>query len=138
MQAICGNIFPPSIEAHIDPNTIVTIRPDMIKEMYALLTDNSVINTQPDSITTDTQLIVRDAVNFSLIYNKMKDSENKLCFITHKGAKIIKRKWFLVQIDMDNSSDTKQSGIYYMKFFRCHPKDSDKSHNSAQYWPDWN
>ena len=34
--------------------------------------------------------------------------------------------------DMDCST-----GTYHVAFFRCHPDDMHKSHDTARWWPDW-
>lgn len=69
--------------------------------------------------------------------SKLNNSKDKLCFIAYKGANTIKPKWFLVQVDVPESSSQSDNGIYFVNFFRCHPSDNHKPHDCARYWPDW-
>ena len=71
------------------------------------------------------------------IFACIKSSKDKLCVITYRGANIIKPKWYLVQVDLVDSSDSQDIGVYFVKLFHCHPYDCHKPQDCARYRPDW-
>ena len=75
-------------------------------------------------------------VNAKKIHQQILDSQDKLFFISYRGANTIRPRWYLCAINTSDS-DMSDAGQYHVDFFRKHPKDEKKKDNMSRFGPDW-
>ena len=105
--------------------------------MTAALSDNNDVGYVTDMTTELPILSPTVAPTADSFHKKVVDSNDRLCFVSYKGANTLRPRWYLVQILLDGDDADRPPGTYHIDFFRCHPDDMHKSHDIARWWPDW-
>ena len=68
--------------------------------------------------------------------NILSESKDKLFFIKYTPVGTLRTRWFLVQVE-DDQSDVMGKNLTFCSFFQRHPKDDGKGDNSARWWLEW-
>jgi hypothetical protein len=69
-------------------------------------------------------------------------SKDKLFFIKFTPGRTMRARWYLIQIDMQATTDTNpdfqtSNGKYWCVFLAKHPDDRSKSDEFSRWWPEW-
>lgn len=59
------------------------------------------------------------------------------CFDCYIPADTLQPRWFLVQVSLDDSSNGKNTGIYFCSFLQNHTSDQIKSATRKRWRPEW-
>jgi hypothetical protein len=74
----------------------------------------------------------------AILVSKIEESNNKLFFVRFTPANTLRPRWFLVQIEQQNSDETPLPfGVYFCTFLQKHPSDKHKSDDKSRWWPEW-
>ena len=83
-------------------------------------------------------------IKFTPILNdltKMIDMNNKLFFIQYAPDNSLRRRWYLIQVDMESTMDVNPSYAtdhrFWCVFLAKYPDDSKKGDEFSLWWPDW-
>jgi len=148
LQSICKDSIPPPIDDPITspainestssglPLQVIPPKPDTIEEMDTALTDNDNIFNPSSAAVIEESNSVPNIVSPSDFHLKVTASTDKLCYVAYRGADTLRPKWYIVQIDLDDSNECSE-GKYFVNFLQCHPTDAHKSQDLARWWPDW-
>ena len=121
-QPSCG-IDKPSLASHVQPTFSPTAN--------ELFQENG-INMPPIEHSDSTDFTSIEAPT---------DLDNKLFFIQYTPEDTLRRRWYLVQIDMESTAtanpDYATNGKYWCIFHYSHPNDKDKSDEFSRWWPEW-
>ena len=92
-------------------------RPDTIDEMTAALSDNNDVGYVTDMTTESSILPPTVAPTADSFHKKVVDSNDRLCFVSYKGANTLRPRWYLVQILLDGDNADRPPGTYHVEFF---------------------
>ena len=80
-------------------------------------------------------------ITSSTLHTNIELSTDRLFFIQFTPEDTLRPKWFLVQIDLEMTTEYNQSsntvGTYVCSFLARHPKDINKTDERSRWWPDW-
>ena len=103
---------------------------EVLNKEYNTPRTTSEINTDPETTLAQHTL-----------HSKIECSVDKLLFIQYTPAGTMRRRWYLVQVDLDASKSICSTYIkdlsYYCHFLAKHPNDKNKSDEYSRWWPDW-
>ena len=94
--------------------------------------------TPPEPESESTTLATTEPNN---IHDMILQSKDKLFFIRFTPAQTMRARWYLVQVNIEDTqelnADYIKNGIYYCCFLAKHPSDTGKSDEFSRWWPDW-
>ena len=64
-------------------------------------------------------------------------SEEKKFFIQYVPGGTLRPRWYVVQVNEAESSDSLEKGIYLCEFLQRHTSDEHKSDSRCRWWPEW-
>ena len=70
--------------------------------------------------------------NHNTLHDNICESKDKILFVRFTPSHTMRSRWYLVQVDLDQSDDT-DSGSYYCTVFQRHPKDDGLPDNNARW-----
>ena len=73
-----------------------------------------------------------DGLNLVLV-----QSTDKLFFIQYVPAGTLRPRWYVVQVNDEESRDTAERGIFLCEFLQRHTSDKEKSDSRSRWWLDW-
>lgn len=111
LEIICNASLPTPIVEPVEEIIIHTPRPDTIGEMDASLTPNDSINEVAHSICSAAELPSTPIATPSALHQSILNSNFKLCFIAYCGANTLRPRWYLIQIQLDDSDDVISKGL---------------------------
>ena len=69
------------------------------------------------------------------------DLSNQLFFIQYTPEGTLRRRWYLIQVDMESTlevnPDFASNGLFWCVFLARHPSDHKRSDEYCRWWPDW-
>ena len=68
-----------------------------------------------------------------LTHLHIQESKHKLLFIKFTPVSTLRRRWYLIQVDLDSPPN----GIYYCVFLAIHPNNIHKSDKFNKWWTEW-
>ena len=149
LQSICKYSIPPPIEDPITSSAVneststsglqlqvIPSIPDTIEEMGATLTDKDNISNPLSTVVIEKSNSVPSIASPSDFLLKVIASTDNICFVACRGADMLRPKWYIVQIDLDDNNKC-SGGKYFVDFLQCHPTDAHKSQDLARWWLDW-
>ena len=75
------------------------------------------------------------------LYECIKQSKDKLFFITYILEGTLRARWYIIQVNLDLKFKTnpahKFNHQYYRVFYAKHDNDKNKSNKYNRWWPEW-
>ena len=91
------------------------------------------VSTVTDSQATDPCSAPSDLSYPARLRQQILTSRDKLLFISYTPTDTMRPRWFLVQVDLSQSTESENSGIYFCTFLQRHPRDDGKSDNMDRW-----
>ena len=101
MSIICSASLPPKVTSDHIMQPDSALCPDTIEDMTASLSDNNNLGSVTD-ILTESPLTPPLKVSITLFHKQVRESTDRLCFISYKGANMLWPRWYLVQIVLED------------------------------------
>ena len=64
-------------------------------------------------------------------------SKDKLFFIQYVPAGTLRPRWYVIQVNEEESADTREGGVYLCEFLQRHTSVDLKSDSRSRWWPEW-
>ena len=111
-----------------------------LREHQDLLSISSATSLFEDS-KTPLPKIEEDICTSLDIFSDTVDLNNKLFFIQFTPEGTMRRRWYLIQIDIESTMEVNpdflSNNLYWCIFLARHPNDNKKSDEFCRWWPDW-
>ena len=107
-----------------------------IPTLSELFQDNTISQVAQPSIVETVNTVASAGIHADIL-----SSNDKLFFISCTVSGTMKRKWYLVKVDLEASEQScaefASTSLYYCSFLAKHPADMNKSDEYSRWWPDW-
>ena len=109
--------------------------------------DNDCLNKVTEDIEDITTTVVDGEVALLEAKNKpstvdglnlmLAQSVDKLFFIQYVPSGTLRPRWYVVQVNEEESKDTSEKGVFLCEFLQKHTSDKYKSDSRSRWWPEW-
>ena len=127
-----------SLPGEVEGTTNVDMRKKCIAKKSPRENRPSVTQKDRDVESSPVQVVSEHGDDNSIcLHRSIELSADKLFFIQYTPANTMRPRWFLIQVDLEESTEASSTGIYFCTFMAKHPDDAKLADNLVCWWPEW-